>query len=76
MRRKRTWNICLNHELTSDLLFQPKGNSGWLWTAQDFSESKDGKTETFVLRFRNARASKAFMAAVLGKQYVRFEFSL
>jgi len=67
MRRKRIWNICLNHPLTSDLSFQPKGKRFWLWTAQDFSVGK-GKTETFGIRFRNAKTSKAFMVAVLGKQ--------
>ncbi len=66
-KKKKTWTICLNHALTSDLTFQKNGKKGWLWTAQDFSEGT-GKTETFVIRFKNAETSKAFMAAVLGKQ--------
>ena len=76
MWRKRIWNICLNHDITSDLSFQPKGNNAWLWTAQDFSES-ERKTENFAIRFRNARTSKAFMAAVLEtKQVHNLKFEL
>jgi len=71
MVRKRIGNICLNHELTSDLSFQPKGKTCWLWTAQDFAEGK-AKTETFGIRFQNPRNSKAFMAAVSGVKQVQY----
>ena len=66
-KKKKTWNICLNHDLTTDLKFQQKGGNGWLCTAQDFPIGHE-KTETFEIRFQSAKTSKAFMAAVLGNQ--------
>lgn len=63
MRREQILKICLNHALTPELIFKPKDEKSWLWAAQDFTEG-EGKMETFVLRFRDAEISKAFMNAV------------
>jgi hypothetical protein len=63
MRREQVLKICLNHALTPELIFRPKDEKSWLWGAQDFTEG-EGKMETFVLRFRDAEISKAFMDAV------------
>jgi len=56
-------DICLNHVITSALLFQPKDDKSWLWTARDFSDG-EGKVETFVIRFPDAETSEAFMTFV------------
>jgi len=64
--KKKNWIFCLNHDLTTELKFQQRGNNGWRCTAQDFLDGNEGKTETFVIRFQNVETSKAFMAAVFG----------
>lgn len=63
MRREQILKICLNHAITPDLIFKPKDEKSWLWATQDFTEG-EGKMETFVIRFRDAETSKAFMNAV------------
>jgi len=67
MWNKRNWDICLNHELSSDLPFQSRGSNGWLWTAEDFSEG-EGKTKTFEIRFKYPSNSRTFVATVLKNQ--------
>ena len=69
MRREEDSKICLNHSLTSTLSFRLKDDRSWLWTAKDFSGSKE-KTETFLIRFRDAKTSKAFIVAVLENQVI------
>jgi len=64
----------MNHALTSDLSFQPRGKNGWLWSAQDFSGGK-GKTETFVIRFKYQSYAKAFMATVLKNQVITYTWN-
>ncbi len=71
MRREQILKICLNHALTSAITFRKKDDKSWLWAAQDFAEG-EGKTETFVIRFRDADTSKAFMAAVIENQVHTF----
>jgi E3 SUMO-protein ligase RanBP2 len=63
MRREQILKICLNHAITPELIFKAKDEKSWLWAAQDFTEG-EGKMETFVIRFRDAETSKAFMNAV------------
>lgn len=63
MRREQILKICLNHVITQDLIFKPKDEKSWLWAAKDFAEG-EGRMETFVIRFRDAEISKAFMTAV------------
>ena len=65
MKSEETLDI--GHEITSALLFQPKDDKSWLWVAQDFSDG-ERKTETFVIRFRDAETSEAFMTVVLENQ--------
>ena len=67
-------DICLNHVITSALLFQPKDDKSWLWTARDFSDG-EGKVETFVIRFPDAETSEAFMTFVREIQVITFCFS-
>lgn len=69
MRREGDSKICLHHALTSSLSFRLKDEKSWHWAAKDFSGSEE-KTETFGIRFRDAKTSKAFMAAVLENQVI------
>ena len=71
MKREETLDVCLNHEITSAITFRLKDDKSWLWAAQDFSDVV-GKTETFMIRFRDAETSKAFMAVVLENQVNKF----
>jgi E3 SUMO-protein ligase RanBP2 len=63
MRREQVFKICLNHALTTDLIFKSKDERSWLWTARDFSEG-EGVVETLVIRFRAPQEAKNFMDAV------------
>jgi len=63
MRREQILKICLNHALSSDILFKEKDEKSWMWAAQDYSDD-EGRKETFVVRFRDAEISKSFMAAI------------
>ena len=63
MRREQILKICLNHALSSDILFKEKDEKSWMWAAQDYSDD-EGRKETFVVRFRDAEISKQFMAAI------------
>lgn len=64
MRREQILKICLNHALSSDILFKEKDEKSWMWAAQDYSED-EGRKETFVVRFRDGEISKSFMEAIL-----------
>jgi len=71
MKRDESLGICLNHEINSAIIFRPKEENSWLWTAQDYSDGVE-KTKTFVIRFRDAETSEAFMTAVLESQVNKF----
>ncbi len=75
MTRDQTLDVCLNHRITSGITFRPKDDKSWLWSAQDFSDGV-GKTETFLIRFRDAETSKAFMRVVLENQVNKFSYIL
>lgn len=75
MRREQILKICLNHAITPDLIFKPKDEKSCLWAAQDFTEG-EGKMETFVIRFRDAETSKAFMNAVKENMVIKFQLIL
>jgi E3 SUMO-protein ligase RanBP2 len=63
MRREQIFKICLNHTLTTDLIFKSKDERSWLWAARDFSEA-DGVMETLVIRFRGSQDAEYFMDAI------------
>ena len=68
MRREQVFKICLNHALTTDLIFKSKDERSWLWAARDFSEG-EGVMETLVIRFRGPQEAQNFMDAIdKGKQ--------
>ena len=70
MLREQTLEICLNHALTPELILKPKDDEkSWRWAAQDFTDG-EGKMETFVIKFRDAEASKDFLNAVHNNKVV------
>lgn len=62
MRREQVHKICLNHALTDDIDYQPKGDNSWHFVANDYS---DGTVELlqFCLRFKTADIAKSFKTA-------------
>ena len=63
MRREQVFKICLNHALTTDLIFKSQDERSWLWAARDFFEG-EGVMETLVIRFRSPQEAKYFMDAI------------
>lgn len=63
MRREQVLKICLNHVLSSEIVYKPKDDRTWLFSAPDFSEGEISH-DRFCIRFKNAEIAKQFMDAV------------
>lgn len=63
MRREQVFKICLNHALTSDLVYNPKDEKTWLFAANDFSEGELA-LQKFCLRFSNKEIAMQFKNAI------------
>ncbi|XP_028175103.1 E3 SUMO-protein ligase RanBP2-like [Ostrinia furnacalis] len=62
MRREQVHKICLNHALTAEIIYKPKDEKTWLFTANDFSEG-ELKLQNFCLRFKNNDVATQFKDA-------------
>lgn len=63
MRREQVLKICLNHALTSDIIYSPKDERTWLFAANDFSEG-ELSLQQFCVRFKNKEVALEFKDAV------------
>lgn len=63
MRREQILKICLNHVLTSDIIYKKKDDKSWSFIANDFSENTV-ETTSFCLRFKSAEIATEFKEAV------------
>ncbi|KAJ2943782.1 hypothetical protein O0L34_g8102 [Tuta absoluta] len=63
MRRDQIFKICLNHALTSDIVYTPKDEKTWLFAANDFSEG-ELSLQQFCLRFKTKEIALDFKDAV------------
>lgn len=61
--------LCLNHRLSSDNVFLPKGeaNRSFQWYANDFSEG-EMRQEHFAVLFKTEDIAKDFLEAALAAQ--------
>lgn len=64
MRREQVLKLCLNHKLTADIEFLPKGDTGrsFQWYAADFSEG-EVRQEHFAVLFKTDDIAKDFLDA-------------
>lgn len=63
MRREQVLKVCLNHKLTADITFIPKGDKSLQWAATDFSENEP-KPEQLAVRFKTSETLTEFKNAV------------
>ncbi|KOB73162.1 putative ran-binding protein [Operophtera brumata] len=63
MRREQVLKICLNHALTSDLVYNSKDEKTWLFAANDFSEGELA-LQKFCIRFSNKEIAMQFKNAI------------
>ncbi|XP_065336958.1 E3 SUMO-protein ligase RanBP2-like isoform X2 [Cloeon dipterum] len=65
MRRDQVLKICLNHRLTNEMEFSPKGdkNRSFQWHASDFSEG-EVRQEQFAVLFKTEDIAKDFIEHV------------
>ncbi|KAI0352909.1 hypothetical protein OH77DRAFT_1497675 [Trametes cingulata] len=72
MRRDKTYKVCANHAITSDMRLQPNIGSdrSWVWkVAADFSENPP-TSETLAIRFANAENAQQFKEAFENAQKI------
>jgi E3 SUMO-protein ligase RanBP2 len=62
MRREQVLKICLNHALTKDIIYTPKDDKTWFFTANDFSEGELSLLQ-FCLRFKTKEIALEFKEA-------------
>jgi len=65
MRRDKTFKVCANHAISSDMKLQPNIGSdrSWVWkVAADYSETPP-TSETLAIRFANAENASQFKEA-------------
>ncbi|KRT82310.1 hypothetical protein AMK59_3921, partial [Oryctes borbonicus] len=55
--------ICLNHTLTKDIIYTPKDDKTWLFSAPDFSEGEI-QHKQFCIRFKSGVIAKDFRKAI------------
>lgn len=63
MRREQVLKICLNHALTSDIVYNLKDEKTWIFAANDFSEG-ELSLQKFCLRLSNKEVALQFKNAV------------
>lgn len=68
MRRDVIHKICLNHALTEDIDYQPKGENSWHFVANDYSDNTVELLQ-FCLRFKTAAIAKDFKQAAAKAVY-------
>jgi len=72
MRRDKTYKVCANHLITSDMKLQPNVGSdrSWVWkVAADYSEDPP-TSETLAIRFANSELAAGFKEAFEDAQKV------
>ena len=69
MRREQVLKLCLNHRLSHDIAFLPKGDTGrsFQWYAADFSEGEVHQ-EHFAVLFKTEDIAKDFLDAAIAAQ--------
>lgn len=63
MRRDQVLKICMNHALTSEIIYKPKDEKSWLFVVNDFSEG-ELNLEHFCLRFKSVEIAAEFKKAI------------
>ncbi|KAK6642589.1 hypothetical protein RUM43_004091 [Polyplax serrata] len=63
MRRETVLKVCLNHYVTSDIVFNRKDEKTWQWCAPDYSEG-EVQYDTFAIRFKTPEIAQGFMDAL------------
>lgn len=63
MRREQVLKVCLNHKLTADINFIPKGDKSLQWAATDFSDNEP-KPEQLAVRFKTPETLAEFKNAI------------
>ncbi|KAI0776073.1 RanBP1 domain-containing protein, partial [Trametes elegans] len=72
MRRDKTYKVCANHAISSDMRLQPNIGSdrSWVWkVAADYSENPP-TAETLAIRFANAENAQQFKDAFENAQKI------
>ncbi|KAI0650693.1 RanBP1 domain-containing protein [Trametes meyenii] len=72
MRRDKTYKVCANHAISSDMRLQPNIGSdrSWVWkVAADYSENPP-TSETLAIRFANAENAQQFKDAFENAQTI------
>ncbi|CAK1548449.1 unnamed protein product [Leptosia nina] len=59
MRREQVHKICLNHNLSQDVLYKPKDEKTWYFAANDYSEG-ELQLQQFCIRFQNKDIATQF----------------
>ncbi|XP_045529661.1 E3 SUMO-protein ligase RanBP2 [Pieris brassicae] len=59
MRREQVHKICLNHNLSPDVIYKPKDEKTWFFAANDFSEG-ELQLQQFCIRFQNKTIALEF----------------
>ncbi len=60
MRREQVLKICANHRLNPSMSVEELGPKQFKWSAVDFSEGNEGKTEVLLARFKLPEEGAAF----------------
>ncbi|KAH9634135.1 hypothetical protein HF086_001337 [Spodoptera exigua] len=63
MRREQVLKICLNHALTSEIIYNVKDEKSWQFVVNDFSEG-ELNLEHFCLRFKSKEVALEFKNAI------------
>lgn len=63
MRRDQVLKICLNHALTSEIIYNVKDEKSWQFVVNDFSEG-ELNLEHFCLRFKSKEVALEFKNAI------------
>lgn len=69
MRREPIMKICLNHFLSSELIFTQKDDRSWLWFAPDFADGQLSN-EQFCVRFKTPEIAAEFKKAIESAQVI------
>lgn len=77
MRRDKTFKVCANHSITSDMRLQPNIGSDRSWVWKVAADVSDGEptSETLAIRFANAENANNFKAEFEKAQKVNAELT-
>jgi len=77
MRRDKTFKVCANHSITSDMRLQPNIGSDRSWVWKVAADVSDGEptSETLAIRFANAENANYFKAKFEEAQKVNAELT-